>query len=219
MGPATAPHQMASHQTAPRRYVAFDGPRRIAAGAFADVGLAVKQAIDRGEAAEPVLIFDAVSSGTVEMDFRGSLDDVRARLDKLAPFYEPEAGKADEVEEPAKPKPGRPKLGVVGREVTLLPRHWDWLGSQPGGASVALRKLVEQARKDSEGADAKRRAVNACYTFMNAMAGNLPNFEEASRALFAGDRDRFDEMVDFWPADVRDHAHALADRAFEGGKR
>ena len=84
-----------------------------------------------------------------------------------------------------------PKLGVVAREVTLLPRHWQWLGSQPGGASVAIRKLVEAARRANQEVDQRRQTQEAAYHFMSAMAGNLPNFEEASRALFANDRGRF----------------------------
>ena len=108
-----------------------------------------------------------------------------------------------------------PELGVVAREVTLLPRHWDWLAGQPGGASVTLRKLVEQARKDNEGKDRLRRAREAAYRFLSAMAGNLPGFEEAARALFAGHRDRFAAVVAPWPQDVREHAVKLAARGFD----
>jgi uncharacterized protein len=110
--------------------------------------------------------------------------------------------------------PGRPRLGVVAREVTLLPRHWDWLSSQPGGASVALRKLVEQARFANQGRDRRRRAQEAAYRFLSAMAGNEPGFEEAIRALFASKRERFNQMVKPWPRDVRDHAKKLAAAAF-----
>lgn len=106
--------------------------------------------------------------------------------------------------------PGRPKLGVIAREVTLLPRHWDWLNSQPGGASVALRKLVEEARRTRGDKDRTRAAQEAAYRFMSAIAGDLPGFEEASRALFAYDRRRFGELVAGWPEDVRDHAIKLA---------
>jgi hypothetical protein len=122
------------------------------------------------------------------------------------------------VDHPAAPEPrgrGRPKLGVVAREVTLLPRHWEWLGTQPGGASVALRKLVEEARRTSGDRDRSRAARDAAYHFMSAMAGNLPGFEEASRALFADDRRRFAGLIAGWPDDVRDHTVKLAfgDRA------
>jgi hypothetical protein len=105
---------------------------------------------------------------------------------------------------------GRPKLGVVAREVTLLPRHWDWLNTQPGGASVALRKLVEEARRTSGDRDRTRAAQEAAYHFMSAIAGDLPGFEEATRALFAYDRRRFGDLVAQWPEDVRDHAIRLA---------
>jgi len=105
---------------------------------------------------------------------------------------------------------GRPKLGVVAREVTLLPRHWEWLGAQPGGASVALRKLVEVARRASGDRDRGRAARDAAYHFMSVMAGNLPGFEEASRALFADDRRRFAELISGWPGDIRDHVVKLA---------
>lgn len=103
---------------------------------------------------------------------------------------------------------GRPKLGVVAREVTLLPRHWEWLAAQPGGASVALRKLVEEARRSQSGR--ARQAQERAYHFMNAMAGDLPGFEEATRALFAGDREGFAERIAGWPTDVREHAAWLA---------
>ena len=117
--------------------------------------------------------------------------------------------------QPAAPRgPGRPKLGVVAREITLLPRHWEWLAQQPGGASVAIRKLVEEARRTGEDKDRIRAGQEAAYRFMSAMAGNKPHYEEAIRALFAGDPVRFEELIAGWPADVRDHAARLAERAF-----
>jgi hypothetical protein len=184
----------------PPRCTAFEGTRRIASGKVLEVALKVKAVLDRGEQG-PVLIFDDRTSELVELDLRGTADDVRNRL---AP-----APKASPV--PAVPRgPGRPKLGVVAREVTLLPRHWDWLNGQPGGASVALRKLVEEARKANEGKDRVRKGQESAYRFLSAMAGNFPGFEEATRALFAGDRSRFDALVESWPADVRDHAKRLA---------
>ena len=93
--------------------------------------------------------------------------------------------------------------------MTLLPRHWEWLATQPGGASVALRKLVDEARRASAGRDRARQARDAAYHFMHALAGDLPGFEEASRALFSGDGDRFATAVAAWPPDVRDHAGRL----------
>ncbi|MFZ1425986.1 MAG: DUF2239 family protein [Geminicoccaceae bacterium] len=178
---------------------AFAGTRRIAAGALAQVAVTVKQLLDRGEG-EAILVFDDDSGKVVEVDFRGSTDDVRHRFARLEP--------------PAARGPGRPKLGVVAREVTLLPRHWDWLASQPGGASVALRKLVEEARRAHAGRDRARRAQEAAYCFMSAMAGDLPGFEEASRALFAGDTARLAALTATWPVDIRDHVATWAAAAF-----
>jgi hypothetical protein len=142
-----------------------------------------------------VLVFDARSGAVVDLDLRGSEADIVARL--------PPAPDAD----PA--KRGRPRLGVVAREVTLLPRPWDWLASQKGGASVTLRALVEAARKADPGADAKAGA-DAAYRFMSAMAGDLPGFEEAARALFAGDRDRLEQQTLSWPQDIRAEALQFA---------
>jgi hypothetical protein len=189
-------------------YIAFAGDRRIASGDLGEVVRAAKQTLDRHQDAS-VLIFDAATSGPVEIDLRGSVDDVLARLPKQAPA----ATEADSAV--AAPRgPGRPKLGVVAREVTLLPRHWDWLAQQKGGASVALRRLVEQARRTGDGSDRVRLAQEAAYRFMSAMAGNQPHYEDAIRALFAHDRGRFEKLIAEWPADVRDHASCLAERAF-----
>jgi len=168
-------------------YTAFDGTRHLASGALGELALAVKRAQERG-AAGPLLIFDDSSGRSRDVDTRGSDAAVLARLVAR----------------------GRPKLGVVAREVTLLPRHWEWLATQPGGASVALRKLVEEARRDLSGRDERRQAQERTYHFMAAMAGDLPGFEEATRALFAGDAPRFAALIGAWPRDVRDHALKLA---------
>jgi hypothetical protein len=179
---------------------AFAGAQRIATGDVSQVTLSVKAFMDRGETL-PVLAFDDHTGHAVELDLRGSVDDILQRLADRTPVAPPRA-------------PGRPKLGVVAREVTLLPRHWEWLAKQPGGASVALRKLVEDARRSHEGRDTVREAQEAVYRFMSAMAGNLPGFEEASRALFANDPKRFSELIAAWPAALRDHAHRMSERAF-----
>jgi hypothetical protein len=177
---------------------------------LAEVALTVIKA-SRSAAARPIIIFDDASGRAIDIDLRGSERDVVARLPQPASEIV-----ADD--DPAEPEPrgrGRPKLGVVAREVTLLPRHWEWLGAQPGGASVALRKLVEEARRKSGDRDRSRAAREAAYHFMSTMAGNLRHFEEASRALFADDRRRFVELIAGWPGDIRDHVVKLAfsDRA------
>jgi hypothetical protein len=97
---------------------------------------------------------------------------------------------------------------VVGREITLLPQQWEWLGRQPGGASVTLRKLVEQARRDGAAEEQRRLAREAAYRFLYVVAGNLPGFEEVSRALFAGDTGRMAELMAEWPEDIRGYALA-----------
>ena len=186
-------------------FIAFDGDRRIAAGNLRQVARAAKQALDR-DSDIAVLIFNGITSHAVDLDFRGSVDDVLARLPVTANTAEPAT--------PPNRGPGRPKLGVVAREITLLPRHWEWLARQPGGASVAIRKLVEDARRGGEDKDRLREGKEAAYRFMSAMAGNRPHFEEAIRALFAPSPLRFRELIAGWPADVRDHAARLAERAF-----
>ncbi|MBO1074214.1 DUF2239 family protein [Roseomonas marmotae] len=181
---------------APAPYTAFAGSRRLASGALAEVALHAKEALDRGVAA-PVLIFDNRTSQVVEVDFRGQPSDVLRRL------------------ETPRRRPGRPRLGVVAREVTLLPHHWEWLRQQPGGASVALRKLVEEASGGQAAPDRRRLALEACYRFLRIMAGDLPGFEEASRALYAGKRARFEALAGAWPEDLGPHACRLAAAAFE----
>lgn len=178
---------------------AFEGVRRIAGGRLADVALVVKEAVDRG-GSEPVLVFDESTGRLIDLDLRGTAEEVQSRL-----AGDPPAPPA-RIEDGSPRRPGRPKLGVVPREVTLLPRHWEWLNSQPGGASVALRRLVEEARRANAAKDRARQAQEAAYRFMTAMAGNEPGYEEATRALFAGDDARFEANIRFWPSDIRDHA-------------
>ncbi len=184
---------------------AFAGTQCIASGDLHSVVGTVKALVDQGEQ-RLILIFDDATSEPVEVDFRGSLKTVLGRLSAQAP--------AAEEAEPLARTPGRPKLGVVAREVTLLPRHWEWLGAQPGGASVVLRKLVEAASRANETKDRMRRAQESAYRFMSAMAGNLPGYEEAVRALFANMPEQFGVQTEAWPADVRDHARMLALKVF-----
>jgi hypothetical protein len=183
-------------------FTAFEGQRCLVSGPITEVALAIK-GVTR-PAASPIAIFSDSTGRPIDLDLRGSNAEVLARL---------AATSAGTAEEPVSTEPrgrGRPKLGVVAREVTLLPRHWEWLSAQPGGASVALRKLVDEARKANGDRDRHRAARDAAYHFMSAMAGNLENFEEASRALFADDRRRFVSLIAPWPADIRDHAVKLA---------
>ncbi len=174
----------------PRLFTAFAGDHLVASGPLAAVLPAARAAHET-----PLLIFADDNGDQVEPDWRLSDEEILARLDPA-----PEA---------ADRRVGRPKLGVVAREVTLLPRHWEWLANQPGGASAALRKLVDQARKDSFGADRARRAQRAVDRFIYRMGGDLPRFEDAYRALYAKDFATLDRLIANWPADIRDHLRRL----------
>ncbi|MDR7308096.1 DUF2239 family protein [Rhodoferax saidenbachensis] len=200
---------------------AFEGGRCIAGGSLREVALATKPVVDRWASSispPPILVFEDASSEVIELDWRGTLADFEARLNALNPVMT-QAMPPIPVEEPpvvvdAPRGPGRPKLGVSAREVTLLPRHWEWLARQPGGASVALRKLVETARLASETKDRVRHCSAVTYKFMSTMAGHEPGFEEASRVLFAGDSVGFAARVASWPADVQAHLLKISTHAF-----
>jgi hypothetical protein len=200
-------------QTITSAYTAFAGARRIAAGPLADVAIAVKAEIGRADSSA-VLIFSDETGRVVDVDYRGSDSDIRARLTPvsadISPYRETETPR-----ESLTPRGrGRPRLGVVAREVTLLPRHWAWLATQPGGASAAVRRLVDAARQENTDKDRVREAKESAYRFMSAMAGNEPGFEEATRALFAGNEAQFTAMTEAWPRDVREYARTSAARAF-----
>jgi len=195
----------------PKSCTAFAGTRQIAAGNLQEVALKAQEAVRRDPTVS-VLIFDDTTSHVIEVDLRGTPEALLPRIAAVEPAPTPASDHAASDEGPR--GPGRPKLGVVAREVTLLPRHWEWLASQPGGASVALRKLVEEARKANQSKDRLRLAQESTYRFISAMAGNEPGFEEATRALFAGDCKRFAELVVPWPVDVGNHAKRIAAAAF-----
>lgn len=197
--------------TTPLSYTSFNGLRRIAAGDLPTNALAVKHALAAG-APGPLLTFCDQTGQVIDLDTRGSDAEMLARLTSVndpAPQALSELADADGTSEPR--GRGRPKLGVVAREITLLPRHWDWLATQPGGASITLRKLVEEARRANESRDRQRRATERTYRVMSAMVGDLAGFEEASRALFANDAAKFHRQTETWPADVRDYIWLLAD--------
>jgi len=170
------------------QWTVFEGSHKLMSGTLLELIQFVRQKY--GNAMPPVLVFDDDTGRQVEL-----------------PFGAPE--------EPAPRGPGRPKLGVVAREVTLLPRHWEWLAAQPGGASVALRRVVDEARKANEERDRTPQARESVYRFITAMAGNAPGYEEAARALFAGDRARYEQEAAGWPEDVREYAGRLAGNAWD----
>jgi hypothetical protein len=192
--------------SAVKNCVAFQGAKLVASGDLHRVAAKLKHFLEQNPEAT-ILVFDAETSEPVELDLRGSMEEVLARLTPREPKVVTEDSSAR--------GPGRPRLGVVARELTLLPRHWEWLSKQPGGASVAVRKLVEEARHTHQDEDRLREARESAYRFISAVAGDFPGFEEATRALFAPNEPEFNRILEFWPIDVRRHAKKLAATAFE----
>ncbi|AVP98190.1 DUF2239 domain-containing protein [Ahniella affigens] len=187
-------------------FTSFSGTRQIASGPLLVNALALRQAAD-ARTADPLLLFDDQTGRNIDIDLRGTDSELVAR------FEEPASAATSPDSESETRGRGRPKMGVVSREVTLLPRHWDWLNSQPGGASVTLRRLVDDARRTHADKDRLRAAQARAYQFMQAMAGDLPNFEAATRALFANDLEQVRALLTAWPHDVARHALKLADAA------
>lgn len=191
-------------------YTSFNGHKRIASGNLPVNALAVKHALASG-VPSPLLTFCDQTGQVVEIDIRGSDAEMLARLPPEGYQLQGNESAPINFEESGEPRGrGRPKLGVVAREVTLLPRHWDWLAAQPGGASVTLRKLVDEARRANVDRDRQRQASECAYHFMSAMTGDMAGFEEASRALFANDAAKFRQQTETWPPDVRDYVRYLA---------
>ena len=174
-------------------YTAFAGDLCVAAGELATLLRRTRQHLEHHPHAQ-ILIFDDQTGAQVDFDLRSSPEEVVARVQPP----------------PAAPRPGRPKLGVVCREISLLPRHWEWLEAQPNGASAALRRLVDEARKRDPGPALTRKARATAGRAMTALAGDRPGYEEASRALYAGDRAAFLERIGGWPEDVRGYLERLA---------
>jgi uncharacterized protein len=195
---------MPRHANPTFTFTAFLGEHRLASGPLHEVAVAVRRA-EHGKAGPMPLVFSDATGRQQDLDLRGTPAQVAAR-------YRPAEAKAEAP--PARGR-GRPRLGVVAREVTLLPEHWDWLAAQPGGASVALRKLVHEARRAGGERERTRQAQERAYHVMAALAGDLPGFEEAGRALFAGERERLASLIARWPVDIREHVLRLADPDFD----
>ena len=206
-----------------KNYVAFCGHRCISRAEIESVAKAVKEAHDGGSS-DRLVVYDDETSEIIELDLRGSVDDVVARLPHHPILSQQQ--KAEQTTERADVQPaptgarqagpGRPKLGVVSREVSLLPRHWAWLAKQSGGASAALRRLVEEARKGSMEKDRRAELQQAVHRFLWDMAGNLTGFEEVSRAFYAGDFEKVRALISDWPPDVRVHTKRLVQRLLPG---
>jgi len=201
-------------QEAPQ-YIAFQGDRNVATGALEDVAVTLKMIEEPMNGC--ILIFHSVTSERIELDLRGSLEDVRAwaarHIDEEGESSAQEKARAElKTDKPA--SRGRPKIGVVSREVTLLPRHWQWLKTQRGGASAALRRLVDRARRQEGGEAGSEQIKNAVHRFMNTIAGDRPGYEDALRALYAEDKRSFENNIQHWPVDIKAHCLTLVEPLF-----
>jgi len=185
--------------TALPTFSAFAGCDLVASGPLEPMLRATKRRLEAG-AMDRLLIFEDATGKQVDFNLQGTADEVVAR----ATANTQTAGARG---------PGRPKLGVVSREISLLPRHWEWLEGQPNGASAALRRLIDEARKVDPERGQARRALDAASRFLTAIAGDLPGYEEALRALYARDRVKFEAESTAWPADIRSHVERLANAA------
>lgn len=196
---------------------AFRGYQKVVSGPAVESGLFILNQLMAGQQ-DSILCFNDETGRLFDFDFskgkKGLIDDLlqrqQAGVQPVQADVLPELASLEEDEEATPRGRGRPKLGVVSKEVTLLPRHWEWLNAQPAGASATLRKLVEQARKAAHSKSRQEQAVDAAYHFMHAIAGDLPHFEEASRALFAYDLQKLQGLIEEWPADVQSYLLDLA---------
>ncbi|MGV6876041.1 DUF2239 family protein [Pseudochelatococcus sp. B33] len=195
---------------------AFDGYRLLSSGPLIEVALAVKAVIE-SDLTRAVLVFDDLTGRVIDLDLRGSKAEIIERLSHVA--QQPAGRFTSRSGEPSEPPKadaleprgrGRPRLGVVAREVTLLPRQWEWLAAQPGGTSAVLRRLIDEAKRNGNSLQERRAAQEACYQFMWGIAGDLPNYDEAARALFADDREMLEHCVAEWPEDIATHVIRLA---------
>ena len=188
-----------------KTFTGFSGTKSIAAGELSAVrSRPSERAI--GQRTPAFLYFDDTTGRTVELDYRGTAKDVG---DRYATASRP---RSDEAEAPR--GPGRPRLGVIAREVTLLPRVGNGSHRRPAARPSLLRRLVEDTRKRNAAEGPRSTVARAAYRFMSTLAGNLPGFEEATRTLFAGNPDRFSELTRHWPADVATYAQRLAEGSF-----
>lgn len=186
---------------APKKYTAFLDDRLVASGTLEELLPRLKAIFNRNPSAL-FLVFDDQTGKQTDFNLSGSLDEVLRR----------------ERPQPGQVGPGRPRLGVISREVTLLPRHWEWLELQPNGASAAIRRLIEDARKNETAEMRKQRAIRATGRFLSAIAGNFPGYEEASRALYRKENARFAQLIAAWPKDIRAYALRLSSSARQPSK-
>ncbi len=186
-------------------YTAFEGESVIATGRLEEVAIKIKRR-KKPKPSATVLIFSDSTGKQMDLDVSGSEEELFERLRVFV---------AAEIPGSSSSAPGRPKLGVVAREISLLPRHWEWLATQSGGASAAIRRLVEEARKKPSEKELLRESQERTHKFMTAIAGDFPNYEEALRALYSKDKKGFQSLVRDWPKGIRDYSKKLADPIWE----
>ena len=184
---------------------AFIGHKLLKSGPLIEVVLAMKEEVAKDKFAQ-ILCFIDETGAMVDFDLSGTNEQVIAKLLKNNP---PHTNDAQETQIKDAPKSGRPKLGVIAREVTLLPRHWEWLSTQRGGASATLRRLVELAAKESVSNEARKNAQNSTYRFLQNIAGDFENYEEVLRAIFADNFEKVRKLMQNWPQDIQNYAQKL----------
>lgn len=181
-----------------QNYIAFEGHDQFAEGSALEVAVKIKQRLVKNENAS-IILFDNKTGKQIDLDLSGTISEIKKR-------YAPKVKDSDDDS----PRVGRPKLGVISKEVSLLPKHWEWLASQSTSASVTLRRLVEEAQKRNKDVDAVRMSQEACNRFITAMAGDLVGYEDALRALYAREEKTFKSYIHSWPKDIREQAMKYA---------
>tara|TARA_B100001013_G_scaffold338302_1_gene259147 strand:+ start:260 stop:835 length:576 start_codon:yes stop_codon:yes gene_type:complete len=161
-------------------YIAIHNKSLIAQGELPAV---IREAQRQFPEAEPCL-YKLDNGKRVDIDWRGDAEEVIKRLPAaLVPPAE---------------KRGRPKLGVISKEVTLLPEHWEWLSVQRGGASTTLRRLIDSAMSSMTPAQERRIKQDQLYSMMRVFEDEA-GFEAASRALYRLDEAAFSQAIGNWP--------------------
>lgn len=175
------------------RYTAFRGDTRIITDSLFNVALALQKQSEMN-----VLVFNDQTGQQIDLDLSGSEDDLKQR------YTEVEYVK----------KVGRPKLGVISREITLQQKHWNWLDQQSSSASAVIRKLIDKELNDPSSESNIMLAKQAIDHFMLAMLGNMPNYEEATRALYQGNKSHFLALIHNYPKDLKVYLELKAQTAF-----
>lgn len=186
-------------------YTAFDNTSIIAHGSLRDVILKTKKILGKSENSS-FLIFSDSTGKTIDFNFQGTEKEILKRLEIFV-------SNSDEKIELA--RPGRPKLGVISREISLLPRHWEWLATQSSGASSSIRNLIEDAIKKSTSKVSLKQQQEKVYRVMTTLAGDLDGYEEAIRSLYKRDRESFIKFTKGWSKDLRSYLEKLTNDVFE----